>query len=194
MHFDPFIHIYFKYQFHNTDTGMKKLLQKALTLICLLFIYYCNVSAQAFSANYTYDLTGNRIKETVIYLSITNDQSLIVHLDTLINKDTLTKDSIKLPEDGWEKGPVDSTSNMKITIYPNPTHGILLVEIGGVDADILNNNNNFIRVCDVKGIEILSVRPLNYKNSIDMSAVPNGVYVIVISVNGNNKSYKVIKN
>ena len=173
---------------------MKKLLQKTLTIIGLLFIYYCNISAQAFSATYTYDLTGNRIKETVIYMSTNIDQSLIIHLDTLIKNDTLSQDTTKFPQEGWVKGPVDSSSNMTITIYPNPTHGILLVEISGVDPDKLSSGSTVIKIWDMQRREINNLKPLGSYNSVDLSLLSNGTYIIGISVNGSNKNYKVIKN
>ena len=174
---------------------MKKLLQKTLTLLFLLFIYYCNISAQAFNASYYYDANGNRYLATITYLTTNVNLSLLVPLDTVINKkDTLIENTSKLPNDGWINGSIDSSLNMTIRIYPNPVHGILLVEISNVSNDQLNNANNVLRVCNIKGEEILTVQPLNYYNSVDMSAMPDGLYVINILINGNTKNYKVIKN
>jgi len=170
---------------------MKKNLRKILTVVCSLFIINCDISAQAFSATYVNDLNGNRIKETVIYLR-TTIQSLTIPLDTVLKKDTLTRDTTVLPKYGWQYPSVDSASGMKISIYPNPTHGILLVEIGGVDQ--LSNGNNIIRAWDIQGKEVITIKPLNYYNTVDLSTQPNGVYVIGILVNGDNKTYKVIKN
>ncbi len=172
---------------------MKNILQKAVTGICLLIMFYYNISAQGFSATYVNDLNGNRVTETVIYLK-TNIQSLAIPLDSVINKDTTIQKNIKLPQDGWLNGPVDSSSNMIISLYPNPTHGIVLVEISGIGADKLSNNNNLISVRDIRGNELETIKPLNNYNTVNLSTLADGVYIIGISINGNIKNYKVIKN
>ena len=150
------------------------------------------MSAQAFSANYLYDPNGNRYQASITYLS-TSIQSAVIPLDSVIKKDTLAQNTPVLPKDGWVNGPTDSLLSMTISIYPNPAHGILLVEISNVLTDILNKSDNTLRVWNIQGKEILLIQPVNYYNTVDMSAMPDGVYVIGVSINGNTKNYKVIK-
>lgn len=71
---------------------------------------------------------------------------------------------------------------MKITLFPNPVNSVLQINYKG---------NVEVKVYDFVGREVLS----SYSKFIDMSTMPNGVYVIKTIDKSINKinSYKVIK-
>ncbi len=77
-----------------------------------------------------------------------------------------------------------------LNIYPNPTNSVL--NIAG-DLQILSDAN--YKIFDVSGKEILSKDLIfNSNNStIDVTSLKEGAYILVISKNGANKSYKFIK-
>lgn len=72
-----------------------------------------------------------------------------------------------------------------ITIYPNPTHTILNIEV---------KEEVTIQVFDVMGKMILFRNNVLNSEKINLTNYPNGVYLVkVTDATGNNKSYKIIK-
>lgn len=146
-------------------------MNKIITRIFISFIVMLiwpeiNIKAQAFQASYINDASGNRVQATIIYLTA-NIKSEVIPLDTIIKKDTLAQvNSSNIPKDGWTNATIDSSTIQTITIYPNPTHGMLLIEISGVNVEKLNSTNNSIRVWDIQGKEILTITPVSYYNCI----------------------------
>jgi hypothetical protein len=78
-------------------------------------------------------------------------------------------------------GVEDWTQSSPILIYPNPTTGILY---------IVANQVNIIEICDLRGRKIAQ-----YKNrsEIDISTLPNGIYLVRVMDLTGNAVYKVIK-
>ena len=171
---------------------------KIFTRIFIVFIVISfwneiNIKAQAFQATYINDANGNRIKATVIYLT-TSIQSKTLPLDTLVKKDSLSQVNIsKLPDDGWTNPKIDSSATAIISIYPNPTHGLLYIEISGVNNDQIKSTNNAITLWNIQGKETLTITPNSSSNTVDMSALPSGVYIINVYLSGKSNYYKIIK-
>ena len=172
---------------------MKNILKNILIVISLLFICNNKIFAQDFNAYYGYDANGNMYQASVTYLT-TTIQSATIPLDSVIKKDTLSEKTNSLPKDGWVSPSMDSSFSIKIRLYPNPSHGILLVEIGDVSDNQINNSNNIIHLWDVQGKEVFTIQPISYYNSVDMSSLPNGLYLISININGKTMNYKIVKN
>jgi hypothetical protein len=72
--------------------------------------------------------------------------------------------------------------NEKLSVYPNPTIDILIIEGGEGE----------FKLCDINGKTILEN---NYKNSIeiDMSGVTEGFYLLKIENNGIIQTKKILK-
>ncbi len=76
------------------------------------------------------------------------------------------------PDASNQSSPVsDISSNQYCTIYPNPTTGIFIVEGDGIKA---------IRVVDVQGRIIYFTDSVNYSNSINISDLPKGLYIVEV--------------
>lgn len=150
----------------------------------VIILFSCfNMYAQAFNAVYSADANGNRLTATIIYLTTT--------LKSMQMDSTTKMDSIQTT---LKPATIDSLSNTRISIYPNPTHGSLQVKIDGLTIDELSNTNNAISVWNLQGKEIFFIEPIQNDNSLDLLAVPDGIYIISIHINGNIKQYKIIKN
>lgn len=166
---------------------MKKLIQICLITIC----YFSATTAQALktSTDYSYDANGNRISATVIYLT-TSLKTAEINIDSLFQTDTTN-----LPKEGWKKPQTDITEESEILIYPNPTHGELLLRYNS-----LKPKNSFvpkeiiIQIWDVNGKVILKKSGSSNYLFIDLSQQQNGTYLIKVNTSETEKYFKLIKN
>jgi len=172
---------------------MKPILKRLLTSIVLVNTYLI-IHGQAFNATYTYDPNGNRITANVIYLtSATSLKSAVISLDTLIKLNSINAaDTTGLPKDGWNKGITNPSDNFTATVYPNPVHGLLIIELK--NNENLSTGNNNIRVWNMQGSQVINIANLSSTNNVDFTKLPYGSYILKITVNGSTKDYKIIKN
>ncbi len=170
---------------------MKLIIQKITISIVLVFTCLI-IKAQAFNASYTYDANGNRITAGVIYLT-PSLKSAKIPIDQITKDSTILADSANIPKQGWNKPNIESINDLNIKFYPNPTHGILLIEISGTDETQASASGNKIDVFDTNGQEILYISPINTYNTINLSTKPNGTYLLKINIKKQVKVYKIIK-
>ena len=75
----------------------------------------------------------------------------------------------------------------KITIYPNPTKSILLIEV-----DDLENETGNIQITNAKGIVVLST-DLTSQNQLNITNYSSGIYILRIVLQGKSREWKIIK-
>lgn len=131
-----------------------------------LLLCIAAVSARADGIQYTYDASGNRTTLRLITLRGGDDGSRR-DADPLRHNLTLRR----------------------ITIYPNPTHGQFSVEIG--NADTMENAS--ITIYSATGSIIYYNDEPRDCNDIDLSLHGNGMYLLVIRVDGETSTWKIIK-
>jgi Secretion system C-terminal sorting domain len=170
---------------------MKLIIQKVTIGIVLVFTYFI-AQAQAFNAIYSYDANGNRLTANVIYLQ-SSLKSAKIPIDQIVKDSSILADSANIPKQGWDKPNIESINGLNIKLYPNPTHGTLLVEISGTYKIQASSAGNKIDVFDMNGRQILHLSPVNTFNTINLSTKPNETYLLKISVMGQVKEYKIIK-
>ena len=155
--------------------------------INLIFIG-CSVviQAQNFQAQYLYDANGNRYRATIIYLSVKSASS---DLEQVLPQGT---DTANLPRKGWLKGITDS-ANYKVIIYPNPTHGSLLVQIVGVTQEQLSTPTSVITLWNMQGQQLITISPVDNSNLIDLTKFSSGTYILRINLEGHIKDFKIVK-
>lgn len=78
----------------------------------------------------------------------------------------------------------DLAETTGITLYPNPTQGIV-----DVDVDYQNVNNLKVVVFDMVGKEVMS---FENHSRIDITTLPNGVYTFAVSIDGKRPAYKKV--
>jgi len=167
---------------------------KNLFTLFILLAAATAAHAQAFSANYTYDANGNRLTARIIWLQTSLkddvvDTSVVVQTHGRASLTNAT-DTVTVPKHGYTTPSLDSLAGTKITVYPNPTHGILLVQLQGFDMQATNT----IAVYDINGQQLLHISPLTQLNSVNLLAKPAGTYVMMIELGGQTKTFTIIKN
>ena len=130
-------------------------------VISILFLLPLFVSSQTI-VNYTYDAMGNRIKrEIVMSRSIKNTDNSLT--ETLLEK--------------------------SISIYPNPTEGLLKINISGWET---TDKCNF-KVYSLKGSLIQEITVVSSITEINLGNEPDGIYLLNIELNESKSSWKIIK-
>ena len=83
----------------------------------------------------------------------------------------------------------EKLSETKVTIYPNPTRGMLKVDISGVEKF----ENARISLYDLTGTLMQQWGSISQSNAVDISDRTPGMYIMQIVYNGNTSSWKIIK-
>lgn len=117
---------------------------------------------------YTYDESGNRIKKEIV---LSSTRSVLGNME-------------EEPSAYEEK-----LHETKVTIYPNPTQGILKVDISGVDKF----EKAQISLYDLTGKLLQQWANVLQSNVIDLTGQTPGMYIMQIAYNGQISSWKIIK-
>lgn len=136
---------------------------KILFTIFLFSVFLFTVKAQKIA--YAYDAAGNRVNREII-------------LNRAINADDVTEEYF-----------TDLVDKRQITIYPNPTHGNIKIEFNGIDSI----ENCTISVFSTES-KLLLVKEISLPiTELDISNQPNGVYIMIVEINNEKISWKIIK-
>ncbi|KAF5048131.1 hypothetical protein DSECCO2_453290 [anaerobic digester metagenome] len=76
-----------------------------------------------------------------------------------------------------------------IKIYPNPTKGLLKIEIEGYELGTIFH----IDVFDIKGAIITSIKTSDTITEINLSDQKTGIYILSIATNKKTYKWKIIK-
>ncbi|MDP3912945.1 MAG: T9SS type A sorting domain-containing protein [Bacteroidota bacterium] len=120
---------------------------------------------------FTYDASGNRLTRAVILL-----KSATIPVDTLQAK------QVEKPLD-------DQIGLQKTRIYPNPTKGLLRI-----DLPALTEQEATISLHDTNGRLIIQQPAIELNNELNLTVYPSGVYIMIIQIGQNDrKEWKIIK-
>jgi hypothetical protein len=113
---------------------------------------------------YTYDSSGNRTERVINF-------NKSARIDS--NLSTITEE----------------LGELSIKIYPNPTKGILKVELTG------NNNEEDTRliIYNANGSQIINKQIPNNLEMVNLSGFPTGIYILKIVVGQNISEWKILK-
>ena len=145
---------------------MKQASRFLLPIIFSLLFLMIGTTSHADSISYSYDANGNRI-------SLLNNG---------MNRGNLTDETERKPSS-------ESLGQHRVTIYPNPTEGRISVEITGVGS----LDESAITVYGVVGNMVYSVSEIDAVNEIDLTACPDGLYLLVIRIGSDIGIWKIIK-
>lgn len=147
------------------------------TLQLLILFLLLATTATAQKITYSYDNAGNRIVRRVVILQ---------------NKAAFVASNNKMAGGGIDSKMLftEQLGSRKITIYPNPTRGRLAVEIEGIP----NKSNIKAQLFNIKGA-LLKQLPItaNSKTPVDMQRLNAGTYLLVLFIDDERLTYKVIK-
>ncbi len=153
------------------DKRISKRISKRVALIFLLSVVlsmWAGLDICAQRIKYTYDNAGNRLtrqKEIVVQArgALSDEEEPSVYEEEL--------------------------SETKVTIYPNPTRGMLKVDISGVEKF----ENARISLYDLTGKLLQQWAGISQSNEIDLSERTSGMYIMQVAYNGKISSWKIIK-
>jgi hypothetical protein len=139
-------------------------------LFCLLLS--CSITTTLYSEEprlfYDYDNAGNRISR--LYSNIPPpEKSKSEEASTIADSEILSERVIK--------------------IYPNPTQGMLTVEI----ANFTNDLQAEFLLTDMSGKLINRQKVTSGYQTFNLSNQPAGIYLLRIQINGENTTWKIIK-
>lgn len=114
---------------------------------------------------FTHDDAGNRTKRSI---------------DMTVRSASVNDEPVSFSEE---------LSKKTITIYPNPTKGLLSIEIDKYEADLKGD----IQIYNLSGALINSHKINERTTQINLHNNPEGVYILRINLNGENSAWKIIK-
>jgi hypothetical protein len=147
-------------------------------IFCGFMMFFATLEAQI---RYSYDESGNRVRR-YITKSLVIDT---VYIDTIYNK--ASNDSVQdatQEEDLFEK-----KDAFEVLVYPNPTIGMLEVELPGLKT----NQNTHLYLYSQTGILVKQMDRLQRRQSVDISNQPAGIYILRITVDNKAVLRKIIK-
>jgi YD repeat-containing protein len=116
------------------------------------------------NVTYSYDAAGNRTARVVTLLRSTESSSPVKAMEDII-------------------------AEHQIKIYPNPTKGMLSVDIGNLEKDIMAE----LILSDVTGRTISRQKSGSGTVYFNLSSKPSGIYILKIIIKGESVTWKVIK-
>ena len=132
-------------------------------------------NATSKTVNFSYDANGNRIHRWVTILKIAPTDSIdSIHQDSLI-KNNITN--------------LHYSSTQKISIFPNPTQGLLDLKITGMKD---GETAEYVFV-SLTGQELLRKKTGSAITPIDIRSFAPGTYIVNILVGEKREIWKIIK-
>ena len=121
-----------------------------------------------------------------------NADRVIYNYDASGNRTRARKEILLRGEDSPEDDSQprhESLSLRRVTIYPNPTEGELIIEITGGDSF----EGASITIYAASGGVVYYNEEINTVNEIDLTPCLRGMYLIMIRIDGETSSWKIIK-
>jgi len=135
---------------------------------------------------YTYDNAGNRTSRTVIVISekkIKQQDTTKIH-DSIKNISEQKIDSIILFS--------ENTGNINVSVYPNPTLGLLNIKITNTENPNENVNAEY-SIINENGMTVLNNKYSGMLQAIDFTIYTSGIYYLKINNEKINKTIKIVK-
>ena len=146
---------------------MKTLLRFALSAVVLLI----PTLSSGKTVEFLYDASGNRITRQIV----------------------IQTRSLPMEEDNGESKPdemfQDQVAEKTIRIYPNPTKGDLKVEISGYEE----RDSGTLMLFSMSGQLLMTADITAEINDLNLSNLPDGMYILRISLNGDDSVWRIIK-
>lgn len=123
---------------------------------------------------FSYDQGGNRISRTLLVEKMMQGES---------------KSGLMSESSSEIKATDLYNSEMIVFIYPNPSSGILNIEIINMPSEAKNE----LSIYDLKGTQLLIKKNFGTPLEVDISSFRDGVYIMRIKINKIVSDWKIIK-
>lgn len=131
-------------------------------LIVLSSILFTTVESRAQTVKYTYDLAGNRIRREIVFPRYkTNDSTHYT----------------------------DQIADHVIKIFPNPTEGLLQIEVNNIQPDF----NATAALFSSNGMLVSEKKNITSSISFNISEQPAGIYFLRFRTGEETKTWRIIK-
>jgi hypothetical protein len=140
-----------------------------IILLSLFVLGACLMLDAQNKVTYGYDAAGNRISRTIVIIRSSSDDVVEEEEEEAVYSEML--------------------SDIELKIYPNPTTGLLKVEIYNLPKGRTAN----IWMYDLSGKLINSFKKVSDFVTIDISAQPEGMYLMKIAAGEYQTEWKIIK-
>jgi hypothetical protein len=139
----------------------------------LLFALIAPANSQPMS--YAYNTGGNHLNRTTIVLESSGQKARKTDNPAIkVNSPPVTEEKF---------------GNQRVRIYPNPTAGILSVDIQGFEEGMKSS----IYLCNLSGLLLIGKSPVSANNILDMSTLQTGTYVLKVTLGNKINEWKVVK-
>lgn len=142
-----------------------KHIYRIFILLGLLLIFHTNISFPQY-VSYGYDATGNRIKREIVMSTYNNIR--------------------KAPQ---KASVSECLSDRTIKIYPNPTKGMLKIEIGGWTE----TDRGSITIHSTNGAILITRSLTESSMTFDITNYSAGIYLMHIKIGDKGTTWKIIK-
>jgi hypothetical protein len=178
-----------KQLFSYSVTQLFRPLLRSCVLTCLTVFLGVFVNAQT-SVKYGYDAAGNRTNRTIIMPAPPAPPQDSTEMIVEDEGDIFASvPDIENDEEAPQEIYTDVLSEVLITIYPNPTKGLLTVKMSNMPRHAASSLTLF----DIQGRVVTQQQSLSDENKLDISAQPAGTYVMRIVMGSETVSWKIIK-
>ena len=143
-------------------------------LLMLLVILLTGITSFGQTIYYRYDASGNRTARDIV-------------LKQSKGGDSYTEKNNE--EDQPPEVYSDQLGKNSIRIYPNPAESHITVEIQGLEED----KGDLIYLYDQTGRLVLTLSAVTYNNTLDLSGLTQGIYLMVIKLKSGTTKWKIIK-
>lgn len=146
---------------------MRKPLRKSVPVIACMMLLFCITSIHADRVLFSYDASGNRTssqKEIIVRSQDANGQEPVSPL-----METLTQHNV--------------------TISPNPTEGPLHIDISG----LTETEGSSITIYNTAGSIVYYDSDIKESNELDLTPCPVGMYLMILRLEGETSTWKIIR-
>lgn len=138
---------------------------KRILLLFSIAYWSVAIATTPQSVRYAYDNAGNRIsREISITVAGDEPQERIASVS-------------------------ESLASKEIRIYPNPTDGILSIRIENYE----NSDDASFVLYDMSGAIVDNCKAEEQTSTIDISNCQSGIYILLIEINGEQSSWRILK-
>lgn len=148
-------------------------------LILFVVFGFHGMGQVSYAVEFTYDAAGNRTK--IIVVNVLEPGGKLVTEGS--NADSSDEESVISDENGI----IDNVANQQITIYPNPTKGVVYYR-----STIPIDEEGTVVISDANG-RIIENTPLKTKGTLDFTGFVSGLYFVSVTLKGDTSFWKIIK-
>jgi hypothetical protein len=196
---DGQFHLFFKTE--GSGNGIKKAVSDKLTAGYVLLDKYLDQNANAVEGGCVFRLynTDEYILMYDVYTSGYYEFTKSSDLEnfTVISGNSfdfsprhgtiipITAVEMQALKEKWMNTNVKSFTESKVNIYPNPANDFIEIEV-----EKLNPSKSFINIYDIVGKNLIKTQITDFKNVIDITKLPAGIYFAEVSMEGNKTVFQ----